>query len=185
MNRILQPLYCKGIFCANIDIPVMRARGNSSNQHPFNHPVRIAFHHAAVHKRAWIALVAVADDIFDLLLLRQHLRPFSSSGKASASPSPQGSLRHFVHDLQRRHVKQCFCHGAITAYRYVFFDGLRINPSTVLQGHPGLLLIERNIILLFISFALFVMVHEALNNLICHDALVNDLLTVFCLNLDI
>ena len=61
---------------------------------------RIAFHHAAVHKRAWIALVAVADDIFDLLLLRQHLRPFSSSGKASASPSPQGSLRHFVHDLQ-------------------------------------------------------------------------------------
>ena len=45
-------------------IALGRTDGIGGNQHAFEHAVRIAFEHAAIHERAGIAFVGIADDIF-------------------------------------------------------------------------------------------------------------------------
>ena len=110
----------------------MRPCCNPGNQHPFYHAVRIAFHHAAVHKCARITLITIADHIFNFFILRQHLRPFPSGGKSAAAAPAQRRLRHFVHNLLRRHIEQSLCHRSVSAHRYVLLNGFGVNPSTVL-----------------------------------------------------
>jgi hypothetical protein len=48
---------------------------------PFQHAVGIAFHHAAVHERAGVALVGVADDVFLGAFLDAGRLPFAAGGK--------------------------------------------------------------------------------------------------------
>ena len=64
-NGQLQAFNGQRILCTDIDIALLRAYGIGRDQHALDHPVGIALHDAAVHKRAGVALIAVADHIAD------------------------------------------------------------------------------------------------------------------------
>ena len=69
----LQPADGQRIFGAHVDEALVRAHRVGRDGHAFQHAVRIAFQHAAVHERAGVALVGVADDVF--LRARRSWRP--------------------------------------------------------------------------------------------------------------
>ena len=59
-------------------IALLRADRVAGDGHAFEHAVRVALQDAAVHERAGVALVAVADDVLrspSALATVPHLRP--------------------------------------------------------------------------------------------------------------
>ena len=67
------------IFGAAVDVALGRAHRVGGDGHALEHAVRIAFQHAAVHERAGIALVGVADDV--LLPARRPWPRWPTSGR--------------------------------------------------------------------------------------------------------
>ena len=57
---------------------------------PFEHAVRVAFDHRAVHERAGVALVGVADDVLLIGRLLQGDRPLRTGREPAASRVPAG-----------------------------------------------------------------------------------------------
>ena len=78
-NGSSQPLDRQRILGAHIDVALGRADRVGRDQHAFEHAMRIAFEHAAIHERAGIAFVGVADDVF--LRADRLSRPCSTSGR--------------------------------------------------------------------------------------------------------
>ena len=63
----LQALDGQRIFGAHVDEALLRADRVGGDRHAFEHAVRIALQHAAVHEGARVAFVGVADDVLLLL----------------------------------------------------------------------------------------------------------------------
>ncbi len=57
----VQALDGEAVLASDVDVALLRADGEAGNSHGFQHAVGIAFKDAAVHERARIALVGVAD----------------------------------------------------------------------------------------------------------------------------
>ena len=74
-------------------------------KHTFQHTVGFAFHHGTIHECARIPFVAVADDIFNLFGLTEHLRPFTAGGESAAPSATQAGVCDFIHDLLGSHIK--------------------------------------------------------------------------------
>ena len=70
-------------------IALLRAHGVGRDGHAFQHAVRIAFEHRAVHERAGIAFVGVADDVLFLLAGLGHGAPLEARGIARAAAPAQ------------------------------------------------------------------------------------------------
>ena len=140
--------------------------GDTGDHHALQHAVGFSFHHGAVHERAGVALVAVADHIFDLFLLAQHLRPFPPGGEAAAPSAAQTGIGDLIHDLLRGHVKQRLFHGGVAANRDVFPDGLGVDMAAVFQSHAGLFLIKRDILLSGVGFQRLILIDQALHDFI-------------------
>ena len=89
---VLQPLDGQRILGAHVDVALLRAHGVGRDRHALQHAVRIAFEHAAIHERAGIAFVRVADHV--LLLCRRPWRPCSTSSPVGypAPPRPRSPL---------------------------------------------------------------------------------------------
>ena len=127
-----QTFHGQWVFRPDINIPLVGLGGDAGDDHALQDTVGIAFHHRAVHERARIALVSVADHIFIGTGLTQHLLPFFSCGEAAASASPETGLGDLLYDPFRRHVEQGLCHSAVTAHGDVFPDGFGIDVAAVL-----------------------------------------------------
>ena len=84
-HGLFQPLDGQRIFGPNIDDALAGSDRIPADDHPFNHGMGIAFDRAAVHERARIAFVGVADHI--LFRSRRFGRkfPFDARGKARAA----------------------------------------------------------------------------------------------------
>ena len=117
--------------------------------------MRVAFHHAAIHKRAGVTLVAIANDILLFCLLPPHLRPFPP-GREAAAPAPaQVGFCDLIDHVLCCSVKQRSFQRGIAADGEIFADAGCVNLSAMLQNKPSLLLIKRNLILLGISDTVF------------------------------
>ena len=68
-------LHGQRVLGAHVDQRLVGADRARGDHQPLEHAVRIAFHHAAVHERARVALVGVADDVFLALGLRRGPLP--------------------------------------------------------------------------------------------------------------
>ena len=64
----VEPLDRLGVLGADVDVAVVGADRVAGDDHALEHRVRVALQHRAVHERAGVALVGVADDV--LLLAR-------------------------------------------------------------------------------------------------------------------
>jgi hypothetical protein len=93
--------------------------------------MRVAFQDAAVHERAWVALVCIADHVLWAALHPAGERPFASRRKARAAPSAQPGVGHLFDNLLRRHFSQDFTQRLITVNGKVILDVIGVNLSTV------------------------------------------------------
>ena len=127
-----QTFHGQWVFRPDINISLMSLGGDAGDDHALQDPMRIALHHGAVHERARIALISVADYVFLGTGLTQNLLPLSAGGEAAASASTETGLRDLLYDPFRRHVEQGLCHGAVTAHGDVFPDGFGVDVAAVL-----------------------------------------------------
>ena len=138
-DRRLQPADRQRVLGANVNEALARPHSVGRNGHAFQHAVRIALQHAAVHERAGIALVRVADDV---LLLARRLgdrAPFEAGGVSCPAAAAQSALENRIQDVFRRHLPQNVVQGLVTLRRDVSFDALRVHDAAVGQ-HDGHLL---------------------------------------------
>ena len=97
---VLQPLDGQRIFRPDVDVTLVRADRVAGDRHAFEHAMRVAFQHAAVHERAGIAFVGVADHVLLAAAVGLGDRaPLQPGGKAGAAAPAQPALRHLVDDL--------------------------------------------------------------------------------------
>jgi len=94
------------IFGAHVNETFAGAHGIGGDGHAFENAVRIAFEHAAVHERAGVALVRVADDIFLRAFRLRDRGPFQTGGITRAAAAAQTALDDGVHDLLRHHFAE-------------------------------------------------------------------------------
>ena len=88
-----KPLDGQRIFGAHVDVAFAGADGVGGDGHAFEHAVRVALEHAAVHEGAGIAFVGVADDVFRVVPVGLGDRaPLQAGGKAGAAASAQAAL---------------------------------------------------------------------------------------------
>ncbi len=121
---------------------LIRADRVSRDGHAFEHAVRVALQHAAVHERAGIAFVRVADDIFFRAGRFGDRAPFEAGGKARAAATAQAAFDHGFNDLLRRHFVQHLVQRLIAVRRDVAFDAFRIHDAAVGE-HDGKLFREK------------------------------------------
>ena len=77
-----QPADRQRILRADIDVALACADRVGGDRHAFEHALRIAFQNAAIHERAGVALVAVADHV--LQRRRQPWPPCPTSGRSDS-----------------------------------------------------------------------------------------------------
>ena len=155
-NSVAQPLHCQRILGTHIDIAFFRFRGDSRDDHTFDHLVRHAFHAGAVHKRSRVAFITVADDEFGSLFVCCNLRPLLSHRETCAAASADAGIGDLIDDSLRLHLKNGFHKRAVSADGDILFNGFRIDMPAVLQHTPCLQLIERDIFQFPVKCAAFV-----------------------------
>ncbi len=84
-DGLFQPCYGQRVFGAYVDKPGVRAYGVAAYGHGFEHGMRVAFEHGAVHKGPRVALIGVTDDVFLPLRLCCGKLPFFAGGEATAA----------------------------------------------------------------------------------------------------
>jgi hypothetical protein len=95
----LQPFDGQGIFAAHVDVAFFGPHGVGGQGHAFQNAMGVAFQNAAVHERAGVAFVAVADDVALGAFRFGHRDPFEAGGIATAAPTAQAAANHFVNHL--------------------------------------------------------------------------------------
>ena len=127
-------LMASGYSARTVNETLVRADGVGGNGHAFEHAVRIAFQNAAVHERAGIAFVGVADDIFLRALRFGDRAPFEAGGKTRAAASAQAALDHGLHHFLRRHFAEHVVQRLITVGGDVSLNAFGINDRRCWPG---------------------------------------------------
>ena len=173
-----------GILGTDVDIAIFRADSVARDHHAFNELEGVAFHNGAVHERAGVALVAVADHIPHGFLLTGNLLPLLAGGEAAAATAPETGGVHFVDYIVPGHFEHGLLQSGKAAGSQVFVQRLGVKLAAVLQNDPGLLGDEGDFVGLNISFVAL-LVEQPLDDLVANNALFQNFLAVVGLNLDV
>jgi len=142
LDGLAQALDGQGIFGPDVDRALGGADGIAADGHGLDHGMGVAFEHGAVHERARIAFVGVADHVLLVGLVGQGDAPLDAGGETAAATAAQPGLLHDVHDLGRRHG-QDLGQGFVAAEGNVIVDILGIDEAAVAGGDPELLFLDR------------------------------------------
>src|ERR1700728_3860271 len=133
-----KPLDGERIFRADIDVAFGRADGVGRDGHAFNDALRIALEHAAIHERAGIALVAIADDIFLGAFDFGDVVPLEAGWITAASTAAETAFGDLLDHRGRVHVGEGFHEPFVAAARDVFVDLFGIDVAGILENDVGL-----------------------------------------------
>ena len=98
-DGLLQMLHRQRVLVAHVDVALRGADGEGPDDHALQHRVRVAFHDRAVHERAGVALVAVADHVLGLAGRLPAAAPLAPRGEAAAAAAAQAGDLHLPDDL--------------------------------------------------------------------------------------
>ncbi len=138
LDRPLDPLDRHRVFGPHVKEPLPGADGEAADDHSFDHVQRIALQHAAVHERARVALVGVADEVAGRVGRRRSHLPLLPGGIAAAAAAAQLRAGDFLDHPLRVVLLQHLGQGLEAAVVEVFFDALGIDDAVVAQGHAAL-----------------------------------------------
>ena len=138
----LEAMHRDRIFCAHINIALVRTDGVAGNRHCLKHRVRVALQNGAIHKRAGVALVRVTDDIFLFGNGIFRKGPFQTRGEAAAAAAAQPAVKDCLNDIVRRHGGEHLSERRIAVHGDIFVDILRVDHAAVSQRNALLRFIE-------------------------------------------
>ena len=128
-----QPLDGQRILGPDVDVSALGADGVSGDGHAFDHAVRIAFQHAAVHERAGIAFVGVADDELLVACGLAGELPLSPGGEARAAAAAQAGNVHRFDQRLGVVLRDGLGEGLVAVAGDVVVDLLRVDHAAVAQ----------------------------------------------------
>ena len=141
----LEALDGERVFRADVDEALGGADRVAGDRHGLEDGVGIAFQRGAVHVRAGVALVGVADHVLLALGLLLRELPLHSGREARAAAAAQARLQDLLHHLLRRHLEEHLLDGLVAVARDVVLDLLRVDDAAVAQHDAVLLLVERDV----------------------------------------
>src|SRR5690554_8179160 len=98
--------------------------------------------HAAIHERARIALVAVAEDVLLVALVPSGEAPLHPGGEARPAPSPDAAGLDDLDHIIPAHTGQCLAEREVPITGDVVFDLQRVDHAAVAKDNLHLLLEE-------------------------------------------
>ena len=181
-DRLADAFDGQRIFGADVHDAFVGADRASRDHHAFQHGVGIAFHDGAVHERARVAFVAVADDVFLIVLGGEREFPFEAGGETAAAAAAETGVDHGLADLFRGHLGDGLARADVSFAGDVFFDVVRLD-HVVGQHDTGLTGVERDLVLMAAGFAADgVDVDQAVDDLAADQRHMDDLGRVFGLH---
>ena len=100
LEGVAQALHGERVLVAHVDValhgPVAGADGEGGDDHALDDAVRVALEHRAVHERARVALVGVADDVVLLARVGAAEAPLLAGREAGAAAAAQAARLDFV-----------------------------------------------------------------------------------------
>ena len=98
-ERVLEALDGERVLGAHVHEALVRADGEGADDHALDERVRVALEHRAVHERAGVALVRVAEDVLGLVVLLLGEAPLHPGGEAGAAAAAQAGGEDLLDDL--------------------------------------------------------------------------------------
>ena len=141
-NRDFKPVYGNWIFRTDVNIALCRAHCIAADCHGLHDAVRIPLQNGTVHKRAGIALVRIADDVFLIRLVHGGQLPLAAGRESAAAAPAQAGILNHLDDLLRGVFRQALCQRLIAVIGDVFVDIFRVDDTAVAQRDALLLFIE-------------------------------------------
>ena len=183
VDRDFQALDGDRILRAHINISLVGTNRITSDRHGLQHGVRVALEHRTVHKRARVALVGVAADIFLAGRLRLGKVPLEPCRETSAAAAAQaGRFENFDH-IVRRHLGQHPAERLIAVVGDVFVDILRVDNAAVAQRDTHLFFIKVGLVERFdLILGNRLGVQQAFDDAPLEQVLVDNLLDILRLN---
>ena len=173
------------ILGADVDEALRSADRVAGDRHRLEDRVGVALKSGAVHVRARVALVGVADHVLLALGLLLGELPLHAGREARAAAAAKAGLEHFVDDLLRRHLEEDLLDRLVAVARDVVLDLLGVDHAAVTEDDAVLLLVEWDVRLGDELLRLLGVIAETLNDAALHEVLGDDLLDVRGLDLDV
>ena len=136
-----------GVFCADVEITVLRADCVTCNHHTFDDGKGVSFENGTVHKRARVAFVAVANDVLCAFGLSVCELPLSARWESAAAASSQARRQNLVDDVLSVHIERSFKSFESTCAESLFYL-FGIDAAATVQCDANLLFVERDVVLL-------------------------------------
>ena len=169
-----QALDCQRILRADVDVALVAAGGERGDHHALDDRMGVALHDGAVHERAGVALVAVADHILLALGLAADAVPLSARGKARAAAA---GIEDLTADVLVGHLKERLFESGVAVVGKVFVNVLGVRRAAVFQHHALLLGVKGDLVVLGVPHAIE-LIEQALDRLAAEDGPFNDLVAV-------
>ncbi len=130
---------------AAVDVALARADGPRADDHALEHRVRVALQDAAVHERAGVALIGVAQEVLAVGLCLGGELPLHARGEARAAAAAKARGLHGVDDPLRGHFQQRLRRGDVPAAADVLLDARGRDPALIVQYAQVLAREERDV----------------------------------------
>ena len=184
-NRDLEAVNGERVLRADVDEALRGADRVARDRHRLEDRVGVALKSGAVHVRARVALVGVADHVLLALGLLLGELPLHACREARAAAAAKPGLEHFVDDLLGRHLEEHLLDRLVAVARDVVLDLLGVDHAAVAEHDAVLLLVERDVRLGDELLRLLGVVAEALDDAALDEVLRDDLLDVLGLDLHV
>ena len=183
-DGVAQAGHGQGVLGADVDVALIAARRHAGNEHALDDGVGVALHDGAVHEGAGVALVAVTHHVLLALGLLTYALPLASGGEAAAAPAPQTGVQNFLTDGLVGHLKQSLFKGGIAVLGQIFVNILGIGGAAVFQHDAVLLVIEGDVLMLFVGHAVQ-LVEQPGDHLAPQQGLLDDVVAVLHLHVGV
>ncbi len=127
----LQPLNGLGILGSNINVAFVRADGVAGDEHAFQNGMRVAFQNAAIHERAGISFVGIADDKLAVAWGQAGEAPLHPGGEAGSPTAPQTRVDHDTNQGVGRELLHGILDCFVAALGNIIVDRFRIDETAV------------------------------------------------------
>ena len=147
-DGIGQTLHGQRIFGPDIDEALGGADGVTAYHHALDNAVGVAFQKTAVHERAGVALIGVADHVFDAVFGNGFHAgiPLDAGGESGSAPSPEAGGFYLLHHVGLAHGEKGLADGLIAVSCDVRLHGGKFHAPAVAQGDADLAFEEVNVV---------------------------------------
>ena len=139
----IERLHCDRIFCAAVNVTIAGTDCITTNDHAFDHRMRIALQHPAVHERTRVALIRITDHILGAVLDVAGDLPLLGCRETRAAAPAQSGCKYFLDDTFRRHLEQDFAKRLVAIGRQIVFDVVGVDLTAVTQDNADFLGTQR------------------------------------------